>query len=312
MKTIEKICIIGVGGVGGYFGGMLAKSGICTTFVARGAHKAAIQKEGLTIKTDGSCQRVFPTKMVESLEQAGKQDLIILATKAHQLENATENLEKIVHKKSIIIPLQNGISSKEILSQRVDSGNIMSGFCRILAHRSSEGIVEISPQVKPTIIFGEAGGKTSQRAELLSEVLAKANIEFIFSKDIERAMWGKFMFICTGALTAITRCSYPLLAQIPQTRKILRDLICEVYTLGKARGVCLDEDMISRSMSSVERLDEDAIVSLRRDLDGGRESEIEFQNGAVVRLCKDLGIECPANEFAYGCVLAMEGRIENE
>ena len=92
----------------------------------------------------------------------------------------------------------------------------------------------------------------------------------------------------------------------------LRDLICEVYTLGKARGVRLRKDMIDRTMRSVERLKQDAIVSLRRDLDMGKKSEIKFQNGAVVRLCKDLGIECPANEFVYGCVLAIQGRTKEK
>ena len=312
LNKIEKICLIGVGGVGGFFGGMLTKANLDITFVARGTHFEAIKKNGLTLKTPNEIFTIKKIKVVNKIPKKSNYDLVLVCVKAHQNVELKGKLSKIIHKNSIVLSLQNGIDPSEFLKSEVGEKRVLGAFCRILAKKESDGVIVNMGGVEPTIVFGEWNGTITNRLKLLKSLFEKVQITNRISKDIVSAMWRKFIFINTSALTVVCRSNYSDLIKIPKTKKVLWKLIDEVYKLGLAMGVNLNDKTVELTMKAIKAIDKNKTVSLQRDFKNNRESELDFQNGTVVRLAKKYGVKCSINETIYACLLPLQKAIKEK
>lgn len=300
-----KIAVIGSGGVGGYFGGKLAKFGFDVHFLARGIHFEVIEKEGLKVQSIQGDFHIEKVKIYQKIENMGQQDLLILAVKSWQVKELAPSLNKILHGESMVLPLQNGIMSSDELCNHIPPSSVLNGLCRIFSWVEAPGKI-IHGGVEPLIVFGERNNELSERVKRLSEIFSKAGITNKIAQDIQSELWKKFISICLSGLMAISKTSYGEMRSIPEMRRMMFQLLEEVYTLGLEAGVKLDGDYIEKAVAFIDGFSFEATASLTRDVWAGRPSEIHYQNGTVVRLANELGLHVPLNKFVYHTILPME------
>jgi 2-dehydropantoate 2-reductase len=300
-----KIAVIGTGGVGGYFGGRIAKAGYEVTFFARGAHLKAIESKGLTVKSLLGDFYIEKLKVTDKLTSIGESDLIILAVKAWQVKELLPGLIKVVGPKSIIMPLQNGVSSVEELKVHFNEINILNSLCRIFSKIESPGVINHFG-VTPTVIFGETNNSKTTRILKIKELFDSSGITSEIPGDISAEVWKKFIPICLGGLLAVSRTTFGELRSIPETRQMMLALMQEIYSLSQRIGIQIETDFVEKAMLLLDTYPYDSTASLTRDVMEGKPSEIEFLNGTVVKLGRQYGIETPINSFVYNCILPME------
>ncbi len=300
-----KIAIIGTGGVGGYFGGKLARAGLDVSFLARGEHLTAIRKNGLSVKSIDGDFHVDHVHSTDKIQEIGPADLIIPCVKAWQIKELAGDLRPIIHSDTVVLPLQNGIMAVDELSAEIDRSRILGGLCRIISKIESPGVINHFA-ITPTIIFGETDKTKTKRTRKLLNIFEKSDIKAHISDDIDSDLWKKFIGICVSGLLAVTRTTYGELREIKETRQLMVELLTEVYRLSQKIGINIESDFIENTISFIDTFRYDSTASLTRDVWEGKPSEIEYQNGTVVRLGKRYGVETPVNRFVYNCILPTE------
>lgn len=302
-----KIAIIGTGGVGGYFGGKLAQAGHDVTFLARGEHLRAIQTNGLTIKSILGDFIVNPAKATDQIKNMEKADLVILGLKAWQIKDIAKELAAVLADHTMVLPLQNGVVAAEELKMQIDSNHVIGGLCRIISKIDGPGIIN-HMGVTPTIVFGELNNSKTHRVKELASIFTSAGIKAQVADDIEAELWKKFISICVSGLLAVTRSTYGEIRELPETRQLMIGLLNEIYALSQTMGINIEPNFVNTTVSYIDGFSHAMTSSLARDVWDGKPSEIEYQNGTVVRLGKKYGIATPNNTFIYECILPMEKR----
>jgi 2-dehydropantoate 2-reductase len=300
-----KIAIIGAGGVGGYFGGKLAQSGEDVTFIARGEHLDAMRNKGLFVKSINGDFLVNPVNATDKIDQIEKPDLILLGVKAWQVTDVAKSLKPIIKDNSIIIPLQNGVLAAEELGAELGQEHVLNGLCRILSKIEAPGVITHFG-AEPVIIFGEKDNGVSGRTAQIKLIFDKAGINSKIASDIQAEVWKKFISICVSGLLAVTQSPYGVIRELKETRELMAQVMEEVFLIAKKSGITIDDTFVQKNIAFTDTLPYESTSSLARDVMEGKPSEIEYQNGTVVRLGKKLGIPTPANNFIYSCILPME------
>lgn len=300
-----KIAVIGAGGVGGYFGAKLVRAGHDVTFIARGEHLKAIKSRGLIVKSiDGDFQ-VEHIKASDKISDIDNPDLVIVAVKAWQIKELREEIKKVLKDETLILPLQNGVLAADELAETIDKRHILGGLCRIISKIEAPGVIR-HIGVNPTIVFGELDKAKTGRVNKINELFRSAGIESKISEDIEADLWRKFISICVSGLLAISNTTYGELREIKETRQLMIDLLKEIFALSQKIGVNLEVDFVEKTLSFIDTFPYDSTASLTRDVWDKRPSEIEYQNGSVVRLGEKYGVPTPINRFVYACILPGE------
>ncbi len=305
-----KIAIIGTGGVGGYFGGKLATAGNDVTFLARGEHLKAIQENGLTIESIHGDFRVTPVKATDKIKAIGPADLVIIAVKAWQVRIVGKELSSLLKSDTLILPLQNGILAADELSELIPPANIIGGLCRIISKIKSPGVISHFG-MDPEIVFGELNHTLTERVGTLKSVFDDAGIKSRISPDIHADLWKKFIAICVSGLLAVTNTTYGELRELNETRVMMLELLNEIYQLSQKIGINIDPDYVNRTVALIDSFHYGSTSSLTRDVWEGKPSEIEYQNGTVIKLAEKHGIDVPVNRFVYHCILPMEIKAGN-
>ena len=302
-----RIAVVGTGGVGGYFGGKIAHAGYDVTFIARGEHLNAIRRNGLRIKSINGDFTVKQVNATDDLSCVGNTDLLILGVKAWQVTEVARDLRRFIKAGATILPLQNGVLAAEELSAELNPSQIIGGLCRIFSKIESPGIIS-HLGIDPAILFGELDNKGSDRLIRLKEVFDKAGIKSRIADNIQAELWKKFINICVSGLLAVTRSTYGEVREIKETRDLMIELFEEIYRLSQKMGITIEHEFVAKTVAFVDSFPYDATSSLTRDVWEGKPSEIEYQNGTVVRLGEQYGIKTPVNRFIYHCILPMEKR----
>jgi len=300
--------IFGSGGVGGYFGGRLAQAGHDVTFIARGKHLAAMSESGLRVESVLGDFIVHPAKATDDPRQAGVVDVVLVAVKAWDVPAAAEAMKPMVGEETIIVPLENGVDAPEQLASSLGGRHVLGGLCRISSFIGVPGVVQ-HVGVPPYIAFGELDNRPSQRVDSLKEIFARLDgLNVDTPVDIHRALWEKFVFIAAvSGVGAVTRQPIGVYRAVPETRAMLANALRETVAVGRAHGVALDETTADIVLSTiVDGAPEGTIASMQKDIMEGRHSELEAQNGAVVRLGRQAGVPTPVHEFIYASLLPFE------
>ncbi len=306
-----KIAIIGTGGIGGYFGGKLAKAGYDVTFLARGKQLEALKERGLTVKSLQGDFHVEHVNATDKNSDIGNCDLVMLCLKAWQVKEIAGDLKSILHENSIILPLQNGVQTADELQTVIDSKHIIGGLCRIISKIESPGVINHFG-INPIIVFGELNNSITDRVNKIKEVFDKAGINAKVTDDIQSELWKKFIGICVSGLLAITKTNYGELRELPETRQMMIDLLTEIYLLSHKVGAKIECDFVEKTVAAIDAFPYDTTSSLTRDVWEGKPSEIEYQNGAVVRIAAKYKMFVPVNRFVYSCILPMELKARNQ
>jgi 2-dehydropantoate 2-reductase len=300
-----RIAVIGAGGVGGYFGGRLALAGNKVIFVARGAHLEAIQKNGLVVKSGNGEFVIKPANASNSYASVEGADLVIVCTKAWQVREVAREIAPFLDPETMVMPLQNGVTAADELMEHIDKSHIVGGLCRIFSKIEAPGVIHHFG-AEPTIIFSELDNSHTDRTAWLKYTLEMAGIKNIWADDIQSELWKKFLMICSSGLLAVTETTYGSLRSAADTRKMLFDTFTEVYNVALAVGVNMPDGIVEKTMKAVDSFPADSTSSLTRDVLEGRPSEIEYQNGTIVKLGEKYGVATPVNRYIFESILPRE------
>ena len=301
-----RIAIYGVGGVGGYFGARLVQAGQEVAFIARGDHLAAIRSKGLCVTTPSGETLVQPAIATADPGDVGPVDVVILAVKAEQVGEVAASVEPMLGEQSCVVPLQNGVEAANQLSAILGRKHVVAGLCGIMSWISAPGHVRTLGDVH-FIRFGELDNRPSERTDALRRVFDGAGVKAEIPDDIHKALWEKFLFVASlGGMGAALGKPFGAIREDAGSRRMLELAMGEVFTLGRARGAALDDDLVERTMGFVDSLPEAGTASLQRDIADGRPSELDAWSGAVVRLGRESGVEVPVHTFIYETLLPAE------
>ena len=302
-----KFAIFGTGGVGGYFGGRLAQAGEDVTFIARGHHLSAIQQTGLSVDSIRGDFVVNPAKATDSTQSVGTVDVVILAIKGWQLDEAILQMKPLIGDTTVIVPLLNGIEHMEALVNAVGREHVLGGVCRISAFIADAGHIK-HVGIDPFIAFGELNREMSERVSKLYDVFKNiSGVTVEESGNIELAMWEKYLLISAfSGVGAVTRSPVGMFRSIPETRAMFRRALEEVVLVANSRGVGLTEGSVQSVMDRIDQTQPDTMASMQKDVLAGRPSELESQTGALVRMARAATVSVPTHEFIYASLLPME------
>ncbi len=295
-----KIAIMGTGGVGGLFGARLAKAGFDVSFVARGAHLEAIKKNGLKVVSEhrGDVHLTTP-QATDNPADIGLVDFVFFTVKLWDTESAAEAIRPMIGANTGVISFQNGVQRDDLLRSILGPTHVLGGISYVAATIQEPGVICQRGFVQK-LVFGEYSGEHSQRVNELAAACAKAEIEYDIPKDIQKALWEKFVFlVAMSSVTASTRQQIGAVRSNPDTRNLLIEVMKEAMEVGRAKGVDLSDDLVERQMAYMEGLAPDVTASMEHDLRHGNRLELPWLSGAVVQIGKELNVSTKVNQVLY-------------
>lgn len=297
-----KIAVIGAGGVGGYFGARLAAAGEDVSFIQRGAHFLAMKERGLRVDSKLGNIVLTAVKVTEDASEIGPVDIVLVAVKSGQTDAAAALCKPLLRQNTGVITLQNGVENEERLSERIGCDHVLGGVVYILSLIESPGIIRHSGEMA-RIEFGELDGSESKRGQSFLSACRRASIEAELTNNILTSLWRKFIFLCPhNGLTALTRSAIGRVREDPDCRALLEEAVLEVIELASAKGIGVTSTDVSSFMERYDGLPESMTSSMHHDVVNGKPLELDWLNGAVVRLAREHGIATPVNQFIYAAL----------
>lgn len=299
--SLMNIAILGAGGVGGYFGGILARAGNSVTLLARGAHLAAIRERGLEVRTPEGTFRaaVAVTDDPQEIGGGGEIELAVIAVKSYSLPEIVPAARWLAERGSVILPLLNGVEAADrLIAQGVPGDRVLSGLAEISAARIGPGAVERRSTFQ-RVVVGERAGGLSDRAERIAAAFRDAGAEARASADITVDLWRKLAFITTmSAACGLARSSIGPIRQAPLGSLLIERALREVAAVARARGVALPEEVEEKILAFIASAPDVMRPSFLLDLESGGPTEIDDLNGAVSRFGREAGVGTPVHDVA--------------
>jgi 2-dehydropantoate 2-reductase len=296
-----RIVVMGAGGVGGYFGARLARSGQPVTLVARGAHREAIQRHGLRIRSAVEGEYTVKIETVERLEGQPLAGAVLFCVKSFDTEAALAALRPVVGPDTTVLSLQNGIDNAERIDAALGPGHALGGAAYVFSAIEGPGVV--AHRFLGRVALGELDGRVTPRAERLRAAFAEAEVPVELSTDIRRVLWEKYLIICAQAgLTAVTRSPIGVVRDTPETWRLYRVLLEELAAIARAAGIELKPDTLDGIVKMAAGLAPEATSSLAHDLSQGRRLELETLHGHAVHLAERLNVRTPTLFAIYAAL----------
>ena len=305
-----RIAVMGSGGVGGYFGGLLARVGHDVTFIARGAHLAAIQGQGfLSVESSLDGEFNAPGRALEDSNEAGVQDLVLFTVKMYHNAQAIDAVVPLVGPDTAVLTLQNGIDNGDQLAQVLGASPVMIGSAYMEGRIKEPGVVS---QGGPGIAtFGEMQPGLTERGKLLLHVFEEAGWRVELQENMPGMLWKKFAYIAgSAAVNSATNTVYEEMRSIPETRSLIQSAIEEVLAVGRAKGAPIMDDSLDWAMDSLDRFPAQGRASLTKDFLENKPVELEGLTGTVVRMGRESGVPTPVNDALYAILKPTALRIE--
>lgn len=306
-----KIAVMGTGGVGGYFGGLLARHDHQVTFIARGAHLAAIKEKGLKVESQLDGEFTAPGTATDDAASAGIQDLVLFTVKMYHNAAAIETIRPMVGPDTVILTLQNGIDNGDQLAEAFGPDPVMIGSVYMEGRIKEPGVVT---QGGPgTAVFGELHPEITSRGERFLKIFQDARWRVDLAENMPGMLWKKFAYIAgSAAVNAATNTGYEEMRSIPETRELVRATIEEALSVGRALGAPIMEDSLDWAMTNMDNFPAQGRASLAKDFQEGSPVELDGLTGAVIRLGKIAGVPTPLNAALYAVLKPWALRIEQQ
>jgi len=304
-----KIAIVGAGGVGGYFGARLAVSGEEVHFIARGAHLEAIQNNGLQIYSTNGDILVKPARATSDPAAVGPADLVIVAVKLWSTEQALRDAAPLVGPNTAVVSFQNGVIAADTIASLYGKPRTLGGVAQIAAVIEKPGVIRHSGTMA-VLIAGELDGKPTPRVQKFIDACVTAGIEARASDDIRKNIWEKYAFlVAASAMTSLTRLPLGPIREDPDTRALMAQIMSEVASVGRAKDVRLDADLVDRLLQRLDGLPRTMVASMLGDLERGNRLELPWLSGGVAQMGNELKVPTPANSFIVAALkLYIDGR----
>ena len=304
MKAEEKrIAVIGIGGVGGYVAGMLAKAYPHVTMVARGARAESIRENGLVLHSDYKGEIIARPERVVTVRDMGQQDYIFICVKNYSLAEVCESIRDMVTDDTVIIPVMNGVDPGENIRALIGKGTVVDSLIYTVAFANKD--FSISQQDTFTwlcIGIKNADEKQREKAAEVAKLLKGADIDYKDEGDIEVEIWRKYILNCAfNVMTAFYDNTIGELRSDPVKAQQYESLVWEAASVGRARGVALTDEHINEVIHKFRHVHADnATSSLQRDYRiCKKQTELETFSGYIVKEAKRLGVEIPLSEKMY-------------
>lgn len=301
-----KIAIMGTGGVGGYYGGLLAKQGHEVTFIARGAHLQAIQKNGLQIKSIHGDFSIVPAAAAADPAEVGAVDFALVCVKTYDTETVARTMIPLVGAQTTVLSLQNGIDAAQRIGEVIGMGHVIGGVTHISSAVESPGVIRQVSQFR-RITLGELDGNVSARVQAIESVFKSAGITVEITKDVYKVLWTKLVFISAASgFGSLTRLAMGEYRAVPETRAMILNLMKEVEAVARAQGIALDADVVQKALEFMDAAAPRIKASMQLDVETGHKSEIEAMIGVIGRKGRELGVPTPSADFIYAALLPID------
>lgn len=296
-----KIAVVGIGGVGGYIGGKLAvyfedSPDVEIVLVARGENEKVIRANGLKLVTTQGEQIVRP-KLVSTVE-IGEPDLLLLCTKEYDLEKTVYPLTFQVGKRTVILPLLNGVDSPDRIAKMLPDIEIWRGCIYIVSKLSAPGVIEETGGI--CLIYFGNGKVKDEKAELVESIFRQAGVDARWAEDIDAKVWEKFVFISSlaGATSYLNTNTHGVLDD-ERGEKLLNELYGEIKLIAAAKKIDISEREVRQKLDNLKKLPPEATTSMQRDFSLGRQAELQSLVGYVIEQAKELNVPTPTYDKIY-------------
>jgi 2-dehydropantoate 2-reductase len=294
-----RIAVVGAGGVGAGYGAALAKAGADVTFIARGAHLAAMKSRGLKLESPRGDIHLVPTQATDDAASVGPVDVVLFCVKLWDVESAGHAIKPMVGKDTAVIPLQNGVDAAERLIPILGRQAVMGGVANISATITEPGVIRQTGTIL-RIAFGELDGSRSARGEAFAALCAKAGIDGGLSTSILTDLWMKFILLAANAsIMALARLPIGKLRDDPDIAPWFAIAYEEVAAVGRAAGIALPADAVERTLAFNRNAPPHLIPSMAVDLLRGNRIELPWLSGKVVELGKKYSVPTPTHALMY-------------
>jgi len=297
-----RVAVIGTGGIGGPYGASLAKAGADVTFVARGAHLAAMRENGLKIEGDRGEILVRPAQATDDIAGIGPVNYVLFCVKLWDVESAGEQIRAIVGPDTAVIPLQNGVDAAERQIPILGDEAVMGGTAFVTGSIVAPGVVRQTGTYQ-RMTFGELDRRASPRGERLRDLCEAAGFEGILSPDVRVPIWEKFLVLVPlSNVNALTRVPLGTYRADPDLWALVEASIEETAAVGRAEGVPLAPDAVERGLAMIRSMPDHHMTSMGNDLLRGNRLELPWFAGKVVELGRRHGIPTSTNAFVYAAL----------
>ncbi len=303
-EMFKKILVVGAGAVGGYFGGVLFREGVDVTFLVREHTFKKISKEGLKIISPMGDFIVHPP-LIQDISETVPADLIILAVKCNAVADVLHQIAPWVEQGAVVLTLQNGVGTEDqVIAAYHNPDCILAGVAFITSRLEQPGVIVHSR--RGIISIGELSGEKSERAAALNALFKKAGIECRLTSDIRRTKWEKLCWNATfNPLSVILDAPISLVLDNPHLLQVVREGIQEVISVAASEGVTIQQKIIDGTIAASQDL-KGFYTSMYEDFRNGKETEIEFLNGDIVRRGQAQGVLTPVHKMLYAMVKGLE------
>jgi len=302
---------MGAGGIGGCYGGLLARAGFDVALIARGNHLRAIKEKGLQlVQPDGAF--TVDVSATDDPSQVGPVDLVLFSVKAHQNPVAIPLIRPLIGNGTTVLTIQNGVESADEIGQIYGAERVLPGSAYVLSNIVSPGVIKQQSPV-PRLAFGESNGYRSERAVAVQEAFSKAEIDAELSDDISRVLWSKLLYNSpANGMASAARLSPRDLIEYPEGAAMFRSAIQEVANVGCAYGVPFEDDDVQGALDLIAARPLGARGSMQADLEAGRPLELEAIVGSVGRIGRKVNVPTPIFDLLYTLLLPhIDGSPEN-
>lgn len=298
----KNICVFGVGGVGGYIGGKIAKAfseqqkEIGIFFIARGAHLEAIKKNGLLLNSEGTAIFVEPTLATDVPAELPEIEICFICVKSYDLANALDLIKPKLRKDSIVIAPLNGVDIYNRIRSVLNKSIILPSSIIVGTYIEKPGVVTQSGGGR--LVIGEDPLNRDFNLLQLFNLLKTAGLDYVFPEDAGTEIWTKFIFIASFAL--VCSCYDKTLGQIMESdvpRKKVVDVMNEIAAIADKKGIVLDENIINISLDKAGNFPYETKTSLHRDIEDGKPNELDLFGGAIIEMGEAAGIATPATSY---------------
>ncbi len=297
-----RIAVIGTGGIGGPYGASLAKAGADVTFVARGAHLAAMRETGLRIEGDRGETHIQSAQATDKIAEIGTVDIVLCCVKLWDLEAVAEQIRAVIGPQTAVIPLQNGIDAAERLTSMFGKEAVMGGMAFVTGAIVAPGVIRQTGTYQ-RMTFGELDGRISERGRRLRDLCEAAGFEGVLSPDIMVPVWEKFILLVPlSGLNALTRLPLGKWRDDPDLLALYVEALRETVSVGVAEGVRLPSDIVDRTLAQMRSMPPHHTTSMGNDLIRGNRLELPWFAGKVVELSRRHRIKTPVNGFIYAAL----------
>jgi 2-dehydropantoate 2-reductase len=298
------VAILGTGGVGGYYGAVLARAGHTVRFWARGANLDALRNRGLEVRTpEGTFQ--LDVMATEVADELGRVDFGLVAVKSYSLPEVAAAARTVALRGASLLPLLNGVDAADrLVGLGVPREALLGGLTMISAERVAPGVVE-RKSVFQSVVLGELGGGSSPRAQAIVEALRSASIDARESTQVDVELWQKFVFIASVAtVCGLARAPIGRVRTAARGNEFIEAAVSEAVSVARAKGVRLPDEQKARTVATIQGLPPQMRPSFLVDLERGGATELDALMGTVSRLGHELGVPTPVHSAATAALAA--------